>query len=109
MLFRGGLNAKQVQMWLGHHSPAFTLATYVHLMPYDLPDPGFLDAITGSNAGATQPTENSRNREAVEADKSPISTGGQSSAEVAAVSLQKRARKGGTLRRWRHGGAYRFW
>ena len=31
LLFRHGLNAKQVQMWLGHHSPAFTLATYVHL------------------------------------------------------------------------------
>jgi integrase len=37
MLFRHGLNAKQVQMWLGHHSPAFTLATYVHLLPDDLP------------------------------------------------------------------------
>ena len=43
MLFRHGLNAKQAQMWLGHHSPAFTLATYVHLLPDDLPDPDFLD------------------------------------------------------------------
>src|SRR5262249_51766739 len=25
LLFRHGLNAKQVRMWLGHHSPAFTL------------------------------------------------------------------------------------
>jgi hypothetical protein len=33
-LFRRGLNAKQVQVWMGHHSPAFTLDTYVHL-----PDP----------------------------------------------------------------------
>lgn len=41
----GAANAKQVQMWLGHHSPAFTLATYVHLLPEDLPDPAFLDAI----------------------------------------------------------------
>jgi integrase len=39
MLFRRGLNAKQVQVWLGHHSPAFTLATYVHLLSDDLPDP----------------------------------------------------------------------
>ena len=31
---------------LGHHSPAFTLATYVHLIPDDLPDPGFLDDLT---------------------------------------------------------------
>ena len=46
MLFRHGLNGKQVQMWLGHHSPAFTLATYVHLLADDLPDPGFLDQIT---------------------------------------------------------------
>jgi integrase len=38
-LFRGGWNAKQVQMILGHHSPAFTLSTYVHLMPDDLPAP----------------------------------------------------------------------
>ena len=45
-LFRGGANAKQVQMWLGHHSPAFTLATYVHLLPDDLPDAAFLDTIT---------------------------------------------------------------
>lgn len=30
-LFRHGINAKQAQMWLGHHSPAFTLSTYVHL------------------------------------------------------------------------------
>lgn len=46
MLFRHGLNAKQAQMWLGHHSPAFTLATYAHLLPDDLPDAGFLDGVT---------------------------------------------------------------
>lgn len=45
MLFRNGLNAKQVQLWLGHHSPAFTLATYVHLLPDDMPDVDFLDAL----------------------------------------------------------------
>jgi integrase len=45
-LFRHGLNAVQVQMWLGHHSPAFTLATYVHLLPDDLPEAGFLDVLT---------------------------------------------------------------
>lgn len=43
---RGGANAKQVQMWLGHHSPAFTLATYVHLLPEDLPDPAFFEELT---------------------------------------------------------------
>jgi integrase len=43
-LFREGANAKQVQVWLGHHSPAFTLATYVHLLPEDLPQPPSLGA-----------------------------------------------------------------
>jgi hypothetical protein len=33
-------------MWLGHHSPAFTLEAYVHLLPDDLPDPTFLDEVT---------------------------------------------------------------
>lgn len=54
MLFRHGLNAKQVQMWLGHHSPAFTLATYVHLLPDDLPDPGFLDGLTLASSTTTE-------------------------------------------------------
>jgi hypothetical protein len=26
-----------VQLWLGHSSPGFTIATYVHLLPDDLP------------------------------------------------------------------------
>lgn len=41
--FRKGCNVKQVQALLGHHSPAFTLETYVHLLPEDLPDLSFLD------------------------------------------------------------------
>ena len=49
-LFRNGLNAKQVQLWLGHHSPAFTLAVYVHLSTDDLPDPVFLDALFPGHA-----------------------------------------------------------
>lgn len=48
MLFRHGANAKQVQHWLGHHSPAFTLAVYVHLLPEDAADPAFLDSVTAS-------------------------------------------------------------
>ena len=46
-------------MWLGHHSPAFTLATYVHLLPEDLPDPAFLDRITGT-AAEEQPRSGGR-------------------------------------------------
>lgn len=38
-LFAEGRNAVQVQRWLGHHSPAFTLATYVHLLDADLGEP----------------------------------------------------------------------
>lgn len=34
---KGRFNPKQVQLWLGHHSPAFTLQRYVHLLPEDLP------------------------------------------------------------------------
>ena len=29
----------QVQRWLGHHSPSFTLDTYVHLLDGDLGEP----------------------------------------------------------------------
>ncbi len=38
-----------------HHSPAFTLATYVHLLPDDLPDPGFLDSLTCTDAAEQSP------------------------------------------------------
>ena len=57
MLFRQGASAKQVQVVLGHHSPAFTLATYVHLLPDDLPDPELLEAVIppgGVNKGSTR-------------------------------------------------------
>jgi integrase len=48
ILFRRGWNAVQVQRFLGHHSPAFTLAVYVHLLPDDLPEPTFLDGFVTS-------------------------------------------------------------
>jgi integrase len=35
-LFAAGRNAVQVQRWLGHHSAAFTLSIYVHLLDDDL-------------------------------------------------------------------------
>jgi hypothetical protein len=31
-LFAAGRNAKQVQRFFGHHSPAFTMERYVHLL-----------------------------------------------------------------------------
>jgi integrase len=39
LLFDQGRNAKQVQRWLGHHSAAFTLDTYVHLLTDELDQP----------------------------------------------------------------------
>jgi integrase len=39
MLFDQGRNAKQVQRWLGHHSAAFTLETYIHLLSEELDAP----------------------------------------------------------------------
>ena len=46
VLFRRGWNAAQVQKWLGHHKPSFTLDTYVHLLDEDVPEPDFFDAIS---------------------------------------------------------------
>ena len=43
LLFAASRNIKQVQAWLGHHSAAFTLATYVHLMDDGAGDADFLD------------------------------------------------------------------
>jgi integrase len=40
---RGTLDAKQVQIWLGHHDPIFTLAKYVHTPSGDLPPADFWD------------------------------------------------------------------
>jgi integrase len=45
LLFRNGWNAVQVQRWLGHHAPSFTLDRYVHLLDGDVPAPAFFDAI----------------------------------------------------------------
>jgi integrase len=39
ILFERGTNVVKVQRWLGHHSPAFTMATYVHLLNDRLDQP----------------------------------------------------------------------
>lgn len=44
LLFAEGRNAVQVQRWLGHHSAAFTLATYIHLLDGDIGEPLSLGA-----------------------------------------------------------------
>jgi integrase len=61
----GAWNAAQVCKFLGHTDPGFTLRTYVHLLPEDLPEPVF-----GGIKGASQPTEIGRNDEASEAPDS---------------------------------------
>lgn len=42
----GGKNVKQVQEWLGHHSAAYTLSEYVHLVDAGVGEATFLDAVT---------------------------------------------------------------
>lgn len=53
MLFKEGRNAVQVQRWLGHHSAAFTLATYVHLLDDDI---GEALSLKSANRVQTDPT-----------------------------------------------------
>jgi integrase len=54
-LFLRGWNAKQVSVFLGHSDAGFTLRTYVHLLPDDLPEPW------GDNKMTTGVTETDRN------------------------------------------------
>ena len=59
-LFVGqGWNAVQVSKFLGHADAGFTLRTYVHLLPEDLPEPDFGQRV--GNRWATQASENGRN------------------------------------------------
>jgi integrase len=71
-LFEHNWNAKQVQLQLGHHKPSFTLDTYIHLMPGDLPDhPG----TQGGNTEAIGPTETRREAEGAHATQTPLFPG----------------------------------
>jgi integrase len=65
-LFAEGRNAVQVQRWLGHHSPAFTLSVYVHLLDDDLGGPLTLLAGRAASSGAVR-TQPSPERAAAEA------------------------------------------
>jgi site-specific recombinase XerC len=46
ILFAEGKSPKQVQVWLGHSDPAFTLRVYVHLLDDGLGDADFFDRAT---------------------------------------------------------------
>lgn len=48
LLFENGRNIKQVQEWLGHADPGFTLRTYVHLMDAGVGDAEFFDSAVKS-------------------------------------------------------------
>src|SRR3954447_20558684 len=52
LLFAGGRNAVQVQRWLGHHSAAFTLERYVHLLDGDIGEPLRVDVTGGARLGS---------------------------------------------------------
>ncbi len=70
MLFAIGRNPKQVQEWLGHTDPGFTLRTYVHLMDAGVGDADFFDAeteATGVTDGATREPGTAANEPAEEA------------------------------------------
>jgi integrase len=54
-IIRDSWNAKQVCVFLGHSDPGFTLRTYIHLLPDDLPAPW------GDNKVTTGAAETSRN------------------------------------------------
>ena len=60
LLFAEGRNAVQVQRWLGHHSPAFTLSVYVHLLDEDLGGP--LSLPSAGMVAAEEPTAEALSR-----------------------------------------------
>jgi integrase len=55
LLFAAGRNVKQVQEWLGHADPRFTLSTYVHLIDDGVGDADFLDDEVGKGWARSHP------------------------------------------------------
>jgi Phage integrase family len=58
LLFQDDKNIKQVQVWLGHADPGFTLRTYVHLMDDGVGGADFFD---GAIEGLPRDPEGSAN------------------------------------------------
>jgi hypothetical protein len=50
---------------MGHHSPAFTMDVYVHLLSDDLPEAAFLDDLGGGTRVVQRAAETERDREPV--------------------------------------------
>jgi integrase len=61
LLFEAGRNVKQVQEWLGHADPAFTLRTYVHLMDDGVGDAAFLDEAVRVKLGSIERPQTAAN------------------------------------------------
>jgi integrase len=55
LLFAAGKSPKQVQGWLGHTDPAFTLRVYVHLMDDGLDDAECMALGAASGAAQARP------------------------------------------------------
>jgi integrase len=66
-----GWNAKQVAAQAGHADAGFTLRTYVHLLPHDLPERAS-QPVRWGNRGATSAPETGR-----EADTAAAAESGQ--------------------------------
>jgi integrase len=77
LLFARGANAVQVQRWLGHHSPGFTLQTYVHLLDKDLGEPLDLTAemAQGVSRVSARAPETTGNAKRVTRSKVPVLLG----------------------------------
>ena len=61
-LFAAGRNPVQVSRWLGHHSAAFTISVYVHLLDGDLGEP--LSLASGASKVSAEATDTDRNADA---------------------------------------------
>ena len=59
ILFAEGRNVVQVQRWLGHHKPSFTIDTYIHLLDGDLGEPLALPARSTANPELGRSSEGS--------------------------------------------------
>lgn len=69
LLFAEGRNVVQVQRWLGHHSPEFTLKCYVHLLPGDeVGDPLDVRAAHAVHTQATTPDDTTQR----DAEREPL-------------------------------------
>lgn len=55
-LFAAGRNVKQVQVWLGHADPGFTLKTYIHLIDDGVGDAAFLDDMVHTDTPHHEPS-----------------------------------------------------